>query len=201
MFDFNGSGWFPYQGVTTSQNPNVEYYFEEFLKEIKPSRVIEIGTFCGGLTLMLRHVLDRLNSGAVIYTYDPEKTPDIFKNGDIEGIVFSTKNMFNYPYNDLDDFSITELIKQDGITLVLCDGGSKKNEFKILAPYLKSGDIIMAHDYAPDRGYFEENMKDKIWNWFEIQDSDIKAVSDINNLKTFWQDHFINVAWCCRRKI
>lgn len=49
---------------------------------------------------------------------------------------------------------VESFIKREGTTLILCDGGSKINEFNILSKYLKSGDIIMAHDYVDTKENF-----------------------------------------------
>lgn len=194
-------GWFSYKGVTTSQNPKVEGVLRDFLRSVRPVRVIEIGTFCGGLTLMLRDLLNELHmNDTLIYTYDPEKEPDIFKQGPIEGITYSNVNMFSYSYDKLADYSIVELVTLPGRTVIFCDGGSKKNEFRILSPHLKTGDIILAHDYAPNQEYFETHMKDKIWNWMEISDEHINGPCGENGLTPFWQEQFINVAWCSRIK-
>ena len=83
---------------------------------------------------------------------------------------------------------------------MLCDGGSKKNEFRILSDYLKVGDVIMAHDYAPNEEYFQEHINNKIWNWLEIQDNDINEPSLRNNLIPYMEDDFRQVVWACKIK-
>jgi hypothetical protein len=55
----------------------------------------------------------------------------------------------------------------------------------------------MAHDYAPSAEYFEEYMKDKIWNWMEIQDSDIQQSIDKYNINNYMEEDFRDVAWYC----
>ena len=55
----------------------------------------------------------------------------------------------------------------------------------------------MAHDYAPNAEYFEERMKDKIWNWMEIQDTDIQQSIDKYNIKNYMQEDFRSVACYC----
>jgi hypothetical protein len=58
----------------------------------------------------------------------------------------------------------------------------------------------MAHDYAPSQEYFEHTMKGKIWNWLEIQDSDIIECCTSNKLEQYMYEDFLNVAWVCKRK-
>jgi hypothetical protein len=93
-----------------------------------------------------------------------------------------------------------DYINQPGLTIVLCDGGSKKNEFRLISSLIKEGDVIMAHDYAKNQDYFESNIKNKFWNWMEIQDSDINQSSNENNLNFLMQDEFEKVAWVCKQK-
>jgi hypothetical protein len=194
------NGHFIYENLIISQHPNVDNVFNELIKNYKPNRILEIGTADGGLTLMLRNILDNNNlESNVIRTYDLNEQKNLkLKNKNIEII---TKNIFNYPYSDLDyPDEIKDFIQSEGRTLVLCDGGSKKNEFRLLSQFLKIGDIIMAHDYAPNEDYFNKNIKDKIWNWLEIQDSDINESCLTYNLKPYMEDEFRLVVWVCKIK-
>jgi len=168
---------------------------------------LEIGTSHGGLTLLIRDVLDKvslpdtpLRSYDVIEAERHWLTKRIENGGNIELII---KNVFNHPYDQLDEVNgeeIIEFIQRPGCSIVMCDGGSKKNEFKILSEYLKSGDIIMAHDYSQDEEYFKEHILDKIWNWMEIQESDIEESVLKHNLEPFMAKEFQDVVWVCKIK-
>ena len=96
---------------------------------------------------------------------------------------------------------ITELL-QSNKCLLLCDGGNKIKEFNIYSNYLSTGSYIMAHDYAPNREYFLENINKKRWNWFEIEDSDVEDTMKKNRLtKSIYDKYFTQVAWVqCRKK-
>jgi hypothetical protein len=153
----------------------------------------------------MRDLLDinGLNESDLL-TYDVN-TPNflISQLGD-KKITIRTKNLFTDNYDKFrDDESKKELfdyINQPGLTIVLCDGGSKKNEFRLISSLVKEGDVIMAHDYAKNQDYFESNIKNKFWNWMEIQDSDINQSSNENNLNFLMQDEFEKVAWVCKQK-
>jgi hypothetical protein len=196
-----------YKGLGTEQNPNIIYPFDKLIAKIKPSRILEIGTFAGGLTLILRAILDNNElQNSIITTYDintPTYLLPLIEN--IPGVVSLTKNLFSSDYQDFageaEKSEIVSLIKNSGTTLLLCDGGCKKCEFNILCKYLKPGDVIMAHDYAPNKEYFEQYMKNKIWNWHEIQDSDIIESCQLYGLQPYIREEFLNVAWSCFRKI
>jgi len=194
------NGHFIYKNLIISQHPNVGEKFKTLIDEYKPSRVLEIGTADGGLTLLIRDLLDSVGlTNTIVRTYDVNEQKNLkLKERNIEII---TKDVFNYPYSDLEyPDEIRDFIQSNGKTLVLCDGGSKKNEFRLLSQFLKNGDIIMAHDYAPNENYFNENIKDKIWNWLEIQDSDINESCLTYNLKPYMEDEFRSVVWVCKIK-
>jgi len=197
------SGYFSYKDLTTMQHQNVKEVFNQLIKTEKPSRVLEIGTSSGGLTLIIRDVLDENNlHNTIIRTYDvydPVFLKEKTKNN--SNVDIRVENIFNHMYNDLiDSEDISNFIKGDGLTLVLCDGGSKKNEFKILSKFLKKGDIIMAHDYSPNEEFFLENIQGKIWNWLEIQDSDIEESVEEHGLEPFMSEEFRNIVWVCKKK-
>ena len=194
------NGHFIYENLIISQHPNVGDKFKKLIDEYKPSRVLEIGTADGGLTLLIRNLLDDVNlTNTIVRTYDVNEQKNLKQKQ--KNIEIITKDVFNYPYSDLDHpDEIKNFIQGDGKTLVLCDGGSKKNEFRLLSQFLKNGDIIMAHDYAPNINYFTEHIKDKVWNWLEIEDSDINESCEKYNLKPYMEDDFRSVVWVCKIK-
>ena len=200
------TGWFNYNNVICSQHEEVGEKLNTLFTNTKPAQILEIGTASGGLTLLLRDLLDELDMESTsLRTYDIN--PDFNRRVLLERIEdgtridFRLKNIFNHPYSELIEVDeVSKFIQRDGTTIVMCDGGSKKNEFRILAPFLKQGDIIMAHDYAPNEEYFKEHIKDKIWNWLEIQDEDIETVCVENDLVPFMQEEFLKVVWVSKIK-
>ena len=198
-------GGYAYGYLFMSQNRFAEPVFTELLSIVKPSRILEIGTFHGGLTLMLRDLLDKLNlHNHWIRTYDINEQEFLKPLIGDRLIDVRTENLFNDTYSGFrsEDKAkeLTDYIQQSGQTLVLCDGGCKRCEFNIISPLLKINDIIMAHDYAPNPNYFETKIQNKIWNWMEIQDSDIKEISSQFNLSPFCQELAQRAAWCCKIK-
>ena len=198
-------GMFSYKGVMVMQHPHVANAFRQLFEKTLPSQIIEIGTASGGLTLILKDLLDELNlKDCILRTYDVHDNNYIklFRAND-SSIEMITKNIFNNSYSEiLDDEKndIHNFIQRSGTTIVLCDGGCKINEFNILSDLLKEGDVIMAHDYAPSLQIFTEKHKNKIWNWCEIYDEKIEESCLRNNLKAFLENEFTNVAWACKRK-
>jgi cephalosporin hydroxylase len=197
------SGGFAYGYLFMSQHPNAPEIFQKFLFDLKPQRILEIGTFHGGLTLLLRDILDNIGlNNSMIKTYDINNQEFLKPLVKERKVKVETKNIFNDSYTDFvnqqEEIEISSFIKQPGVSLVMCDGGCKKCEYNLLARFLKEGDVIMAHDYAPDEKYFQQYMKDKIWNWLEISDLDIDKTNIEYNLVPYLQDMMQNVAWCSR---
>jgi hypothetical protein len=200
----NVTGWFVYQNIVAQQHEDVGGVFKELFENTKPKQILEIGTASGGLTLMLRDILNDLTlNDTTLRTYDViEKhylNSHVESGANIEIII---KDVFNHSYTELVEVEeISSYIQRDGTTIVLCDGGSKKNEFRILSKLLKEGDIIMAHDYSPNENYFNEHINNKVWNWLEIQDSDINNSCIENNLQPYMSEEFKQVVWVCKKKV
>jgi len=190
------SSW---EGHAAQQYHGVYEVFYNFLKDTKPKRILEIGTALGGFTSFLKIISDELKNETKILTYDISERP-WYKDMIESGIDVRVEDVFNFV-----DFSVKseviDFIKQEGITIVLCDGGWKKGEFNLLSNYLKHGDFILAHDYAENEEIFQEKIYKKFWNWFEIQNSDIIESCQKNNLENYDKEIFEKVAWTCRKKI
>ena len=199
-------GGFAYGHLFIAQHRNIKSVLTDLILDIKPSRILEIGSFHGGLTMMLSDILlDNNLNDTIIKTYDIEDQTFLKPLAkDRPNIEIYTENLFTNDYSSFKDNisynTIANFIQSDGVTMVMCDGGCKKCEVNILAPLLKENDIIMAHDYAPNEVYFEKNIKDKVWNWLEIQEKDIENTIIDNNLEPYMQDKLQTVAWMCKKK-
>ncbi len=198
-------GMFAYRGIAVMQHPKIADAFKKLFEQTTPAQILEIGTASGGLTLILRDLLDQLNlKNSIFRTYDlhNENYINHIRPND-QSIEMITKNIFTRSYAELlneEKDEVYNFIQRSGTTIVLCDGGSKVNEFNILSNFLKDGDVIMAHDYAPSLEVFIKDFRNKIWNWCEIDDSKIEESCIKNNLKPFLSEQFYQVAWLCKRK-
>ena len=54
--------------------------------------------------------------------------------------------------------------------------------------------------YVYTKENFLENYRDKIWNWREIGEEDIKETCEKYNLKSFMKETFDKVVWVCKIK-
>lgn len=191
-----------YKQFKMSQHKNAVQTFEKFILNIKPSTIIEIGTYTGGFIAAISDIVSKNDLHTRIVSYDVmERGP----YSDIRqlGADIRIENIFNDTYSELNISSkadVISMIQSQGTTLVLCDGGNKINEFNILAKYLKSGDFIMAHDYSESYDYYNQQIKNKIWNWCEITEKDIANACQNNNLVDHMREEFQSVVWVCKRK-
>lgn len=189
-------GYTEYKGTRLQQHQDYQAPFIKLLTELKPKRILEIGTGYGGLILFLRDKLNEIGlEDTLIKSFDINHT-----YFDLPNLEFIKENLF------IDDFKldrydlIEDFIKSDGITIVLCDGGNKIKEFNQIAPLLKTGDILMAHDYVDTMELFENEYKDKIWNWCEITRQDIEQITQLENLIDYMKEDFNKIVWVCKMK-
>lgn len=187
-----------YEGHTAQQSHNAYQVFYDFIEEVKPKQILEIGTALGGFTEFLFKVCKELNLDTKILSYDIDRKP--WYNEMIEkGIDVRVENIFSDDWMSTKQ-EVIDFIKSDGLTIVLCDGGWKIGEFNLLSNYIKSGDFILAHDFSTTREVYENEIKNKIWNWCEITEDDIKDAVNRNNLKSYKQEIFSQAVWVCKYK-
>jgi cephalosporin hydroxylase len=195
------TGCTEYRGYTAQQHKDVFGVFTKFLSDIRPSRILEIGTAGGGFTLFLRDTLDGLGlQNSPILSIDVHETP-WYNNLREQNIQIEIINIFDHAYTQLENPEvIVPFIQQPGLTLVLCDGGHKIGEFNAIAPHIKVGDFIMAHDYVDTWENYKQNFVGKIWDWCEVEEKYIEEISTQCNLTHYNKEEFGSVVWVCKTK-
>ena len=185
-------------GVDAAQMPSTDLVFLEVIKDF--DLIIEIGTDNGGFSVWLYN--NKIPS-ALFLTYETEPLHvKIPKNHEINDYIRYC-DCFDPGVID----SISALIKARGKTLLLCDGGDKTKEFKLFSKLLKSGDVIMMHDFA-DSPYESENymsIKSKLssaglWDGvgYEVYESSlamVEACVESVGLEKYKYHDFLNVLW------
>ena len=174
---YNGIQMSQCLGVYVGLNPD---YLSTF------TNIVEIGTYNGGLTSWL---FDNLKEGGKLISYDIDGTINHTNRKDID---FRVDDCFaDQPFKD-----IIELIQSEGRTLVVCDGGNKAKEFNIFSKYLKSNDVIIAHDYCENDTEWKE--KTDYWQWpYEadtLPDLISLAIKE-NNLEPYKYEQFKFLLW------
>lgn len=174
------------------QTPIAIDVFEEFFKYNKFDYIIEIGTAGGGWSIFLKEQSDIMNSRFITYDIQnyPQKTSE-FKDKNID---FRLQSCFEVSED------IIKIITSDNRIALFCDGGDKIKEFNYFSEYLKIGDFIFAHDYAPTYARFVNEVRGKWWDWCEITDEYISDAFTKNKLVKFLPSKFLKSAWMAAYK-
>ncbi len=174
---YNGIQMSQVLGVYLALNPHYIYEFDN---------IIEIGTYNGGLTSWL---YDNKNPKAMVVSYDIDGTINHTNRTDID---FRVEDCFEEKaFND-----IISYIQRPGKTLVVCDGGDKPKEFNTFSEYLKSGDIIIAHDYSKNSEYWR--FVTDYWQWPYAADTTYDSIKEAvikNGLEPYRDDEFNFYLW------
>ncbi len=169
----------------SAQSRFVEEPFSEILSNF--DLIIEIGTFTGVFT---QWISEKVSDSCKIISYD--NNPAYRTVGDLNNVIFRVCDFFN-----LETLSeIKSSITLSGRTLILCDGGDKETEFKILSRFMKEGDVIMLHDYEHDPLEYEY-IKETI-GWPTVQEShfsNLERYLPELNLFPYRYEDFKNVLW------
>lgn len=172
-----------YKGIPTMQADGYTKAFEKFLADEKFNRIIELGTRSGGLTLFLSDI-----SGVVVYSF--EKFDNFITKDTIKQL--ENNNAKLYFQDVFKSIDIPKIINNEGRVLLLCDNGDKIKEASLFTPYLKTDDVIMAHDYFPRiSDYHSQNT----WKSCEIMDTHINY-NAVDKYYPYYDD-FKKVFWVC----
>jgi cephalosporin hydroxylase len=191
-----------YKGYTAQQVDDFYPTIKKFLEEVKPARVLEIGTAGGGFILAVRDILDEMGlTNVPVKTFDVIESP-YYKDLRSHNIEVNIENIFDQPYlNLVKPERIVPYIQEEGTTVVFCDGGHKIGEFNSIAPHIKTGDFILAHDYIDTWDNFQTNYRDKIWNWCEVEEKYIEKTSIEQGLEFYNKEEFDKIVWVCKKKV
>ncbi len=197
----NNDGLSSYNGWEAQQHHNAYEIFYNFLNKVKPKQILEIGTARGGLTQFISWAAKENNLNTHILTFDIfiYRETSWFEEMANNNVTVRIENVFSNDYTQVKQ-EVIDYIQQDGVTVVLCDGAEKIKEFNLLSGYLKSGDYILAHDYAETREVFEKQIQNKLWNWNEIDQEQINDSCVKYNLEKYNETEFESVVWTCRVK-
>jgi hypothetical protein len=160
----NGPYASSYNGVIVQQRPDAVLFLINFINANNITHIVEVGTGYGGLTCAL---LDHTCSS--IISIDIKDKANHLRT--------HSRNNFTQIIADCQSSRTLEEINKyvvdvkPGNTLFLIDGGYKMQEFNIYSKFLKYGDYIFVHDFAPNKDAFEYLKTNNIWLWHESNES------------------------------
>ena len=164
-------------GAELCQNALAIQFLSRILEELRPTVIIEIGTYTGGLSILFGQYgfLKKIP----VHTFDivdKRQNAEIFEK---LGINFHLQDCFSETGLNF----IKSLIQNNQRVLLFCDGGDKIKEFNTFSDFIKDGDIICCHDFALNENFFKNEIYLKWWGWHEISLKDIEGAINKNNLK------------------
>jgi hypothetical protein len=176
-------------GMPTQQKLGVLTMFAEILAKEEPDLIIEIGFGYGGISSFL--ALYSKVKNAKFHTYDIEiriqEIVDIVIN--LSGNV-CVKDIFD------DESFIAEMIFQSVRCLIICDGENKTKELATFSKYLRNDDLIICHDYIPNK-----EIGDPTWLWCEVEDKDIVSLMTKYNLNKYMPNILEKYNWVGLKKV
>jgi len=133
---------------------------------------IELGTFMGGLTLVIHEEFEKLLR---IFSFDYKEQI----SWEDRYLLFDSRTVFFYKENILfheDKTVLTHLLKNLSGTrkILYCDNGNKEDEINFYAKYLDRGDLVGCHDYLVEviPPKIENTLKAFVpYNWDEWENS------------------------------
>lgn len=171
-------------GVVAAQTINIETPFLSVINEF--DLIIEIGFHRGGFSQWLH---TNKNQQTKLYCYDVTNEDKLINNENINFIIGDC-------FNDKIINEINDLIQTSGKSLILCDGGNKISEFNLYSKYLKSGDVIMCHDYSHNNEDFIQISTELNWPHYSESNYDgIQSSVESLGLNPYNYDIFKGVLW------
>jgi len=180
-------------GMPMCQNRLAVPIWSYAIEEMRPDRVIEIGSYNGALATALGLTCKAI--GAKMITYDINRPSEaIVPIGEALGVVFQVASCWDR------QAEIGALIGSPGPSMVLCDGGDKPRELDTFARYLKTGDVIAAHDYdAVHEVDSSVPQAERPWPFSEIVKAQGDEIAAMHNLEPWMQEHFDLAGWLVYR--
>lgn len=108
------------------------------VNELKPSVFVELGNWCGGLTLMLHQKFPDME----IYSFDLYSIAGNLYELFGDNVTFVIQDVLKS--NSL----IKRLLNSGGRKFLYCDNGNKAAEVNLYAKHLREGDGLGIHDYS-----------------------------------------------------
>ena len=174
-----------FEGVHVSQTVGIEKHFKKILPEF--DRIIEIGTYNGGLSLFI-HRNKKETCELISYDIDASFN-NVPKDYNIDfriGDCLSSEIVNEIKYLILDESKRV---------LLLCDAW-KNETFNLFSEFLKVDDVIMLHDFAESPSDFSRISVALEWGYpAEVSLSDISSSIVKYNLSKYYYDEFKSVLW------
>jgi len=165
-----------YGGVPTGQRVEAFEVLKRVVEDYKPEAIIEIGFWEGGMSLFLSD-LDVCS----VWSFDIKNSNYPVSNSNLNMIVKNCHSQETKIY--------LEQITKNKKTLWMIDGGDKAKEFNFLSDIIKTGELAMTHDFAPDKEGFNYLVDNNIWYWWEssLDQLDLSSFENHDDFEYIWK--------------
>lgn len=140
-------------GFEMLQNRNAVPLWSYLCECLRPSLIIELGTYEGGFACTLAIMAKAFKARFITYDHSEYNHPKFESWFNLLNVDFRKSDV----YAEETQSSLKELIQSHACVFVLCDNGNKERELKMLAPWLKAGDLVGAHDYYISAEYWKSS--------------------------------------------
>ena len=106
--------------------------------------IVELGTFCGTMTMYLG--LWGLRLGIPVHTFDIEPNNSAPVHGVFEALGIQTHWIDVFTKEGMQE--VIDCLPEPGY--LFCDGGDKQREFDTFAPIVPTGTVISCHDWGTE---------------------------------------------------
>ncbi len=173
-------------GFPTMQNHYAVPMWSQIIDAERPSDIIELGTWEGGFTCLLG--IAARNYGARLHSFGREAINP-------RSVPWFNHLAGTLTWHQCDVFAEATRTILEGIfagakrVVALCDNGCKPKEFKLLAPMLRPGDIIAAHDIGS-----------ATWHCQEFSLEDVMPTCEAYQLEPYMPVEADLAGWLIKRK-
>jgi len=147
LFDLHSLRCISFCGHIIRQTHSALFILEQILVSNPDiTRIVELGTACGGLALFFGlHMFGRRDGRVLTLDIAPSMSDEWYRLANLLNIEFRKRNIWDESTVN----EVSEFIKS-GRALIFIDGGNKPKELTLYAPHAKKNDLIMTHDYAAE---------------------------------------------------
>lgn len=168
--------WNTFDSCSFGGVPAAQYWCELYLYEAilnsnpQLKRIIELGTWMGGLSLFLYMQAKVRNMWFITYDAQDYNTPAYSIIPFVKKDIFASEEELGQTISSVP-------------TLLICDNGNKPREIKTFAPYVTSDSIIVVHDWKTE--IFPEDIPDYLEEIYGDTCDEIGSLSRVFRKKVF----------------
>jgi len=165
-------------GMEVMHSPLAVWVLENVMNALQPTRIIEIGSGRGALTLYLGAWA--FHNCAQVLSIDNKRLMDSMTERLLAQLPISLRVA-----DAFDERTIKiarEFLRDAGKALIYCDGGRKPKELAIYSRLLNAGSVIGCHDYGTEVAI---TVADRLMTRFEPFVS-VEQMSDLATYQMFW---------------